>query len=86
MALLQPSYIVEYRVSSLFDAAMIAVDRLMAADLGILKAVGFLLCSERLDILAKRALIALKGLMFSKTLWTVCGARQYVARATANRL
>jgi hypothetical protein len=40
-----------------------AVRRLQAG----LKAVGFLLCSERLDVLAKRALIALKGLMFSKT-------------------
>src|SRR5262245_61394010 len=61
MALLQPSYIVEYRVGSLFDAAMIAVDRLMTADLCILKAVSFLLCSERRDILVKRALIALEG-------------------------
>jgi hypothetical protein len=52
-----------------------AVRRLQAG----LKAVGFLLCSERLDVLAKRALIALKGLMFSKnimdSMWRspICG-------------
>ena len=37
---------------------LIAVDRLMPADLGILEAVGFLLGREHLDILAQGALIA----------------------------
>src|SRR5450759_4122294 len=48
----KPSHIMDCGIGSGFDAAVIAVDRLMATDLGILKAVGLLLGSEDLDILA----------------------------------
>ena len=37
---------------------MIAINSFIAANLRILKSVGFLLCGEQLDILAQRALIA----------------------------
>ena len=60
MAFLQPSDVMDRRIGSGFDTAVIAVDRLMAADLGILKAVGFLLGREKLDILAQRALVTLE--------------------------
>jgi hypothetical protein len=40
------------RVGSGFDAAMIAIDRLMATDFGILEAVRLLLGGECLDVLA----------------------------------
>jgi len=46
------------RAGSDFDAAVIAVDRLMPADLCILEAIRFLLGREDLDILAQCALIA----------------------------
>ena len=58
VAFLQPGDIVDHRIGSGFDAAMIAVDRLMAADRRILEALGFLLGGEQLDVLAQRALIA----------------------------
>ena len=41
-----------------FDAAVIAIDRLVPADLGVLEVPGFLLGHEKLDILTQRALIA----------------------------
>jgi len=37
---------------------MVPVDRFMSADLCIREAVGFLLCREKLDVLAKSALVA----------------------------
>lgn len=58
VAFLQPSHIMDCRVGSGFNAAVVAVDRLMPADLCILEAVRFLLGRENLDILAKRALVA----------------------------
>ena len=58
VAFLQPSDIMDRGVGSGFDAAVIAVDRLIAADLCILEAVGFLLGGKHLDILAQGALIA----------------------------
>src|SRR5450830_801743 len=48
----------DHCVGSRFDAAVIAVDRLMAADRRILEAIGVLLGGKNLDILAQRALIA----------------------------
>jgi hypothetical protein len=45
-------------VGSGFDAAVVAIDGFMPADLGVLEAVGLLLVSEKLDILAKRGLVA----------------------------
>jgi len=54
VAFLQPCHIMEHGVDSGFDAAMIAVDRLILADLCILEAVGLLLGGENLDILALR--------------------------------
>src|SRR5262245_2615242 len=59
MALLQPSDIMDRRVGSGFDAAVIAIDGLMAADRGVLEAVRLLLGGEKLDVLAQRGLIAL---------------------------
>src|SRR6201987_5473500 len=48
----------ERRVGSGLDAPMVAVDRFVSADLCILEAVGLLLCGEKLDVLAKSALVA----------------------------
>ena len=61
MALLEPGDVVQCRIGPGFDAAVIAVDRLMAADVGVLETVGLLLGGEQLDILAQRALIAFEG-------------------------
>jgi len=58
VALLQPSDIVDHCISSGFDAAMIAIDGLMAANLCVLKTVGLLLRGEQLNILAQSTLIA----------------------------
>src|SRR5262249_34087949 len=58
MAFLQPSYIVDRRIGSGFDAAVIAIDGLMLGNLGVAKAIGLLLGSEQLDIFTQRALIA----------------------------
>jgi hypothetical protein len=57
MAFLQPGYIVDRRIGSGFDAAVIAVDGLIVGDLGVAKAIGLLLGSEQLDILTQRTLI-----------------------------
>jgi hypothetical protein len=51
----------ECRIGPGFDAAVIAIDRLMAADLGIFEAVGLLLGGKNLHILAKGALIAFES-------------------------
>ena len=56
MPFLKPLDVIYNGCGASFDTAVIAVDRLMAADLGILKAVGFLLGREKLDILAQRLL------------------------------
>ena len=58
VALLQPGDIVDHGIGSGFDAAVIAIDGLMAAHLGVLKAFGLLLGGEQFGILAQRALIA----------------------------
>src|ERR1035438_6824016 len=55
-----PLYIVDHRIGSGFDAAMIAVDRLVPADCRILETIGFLLLCEEFDIVAQRSLIALE--------------------------
>ena len=60
MAFLQPCNIVDHRVGSGLDAAVIAIDRFVPADRGILEFPGFLLSDENLDILAQGALIALQ--------------------------
>ena len=57
MAFLQP----DCGVGSRLDATMIAVDRFMPSDLGILKAVGFLLGDENLNILSKLAWLPLSA-------------------------
>src|SRR5215467_9895164 len=46
------------RIDSGLDAPMVAVDRFVSADLRILEAIGLLLCREKLDVLAKSALVA----------------------------
>jgi hypothetical protein len=51
---------VDHGIGSGFDAAMIGVDRLVPADLGILELVGFLLISEEFDVFEQRSLIALE--------------------------
>jgi hypothetical protein len=53
VAFLQPSNIVDCRVGSGFDAAVIAVDRLVSTDGCIFEAVAVLLGGENLDILAQ---------------------------------
>ena len=50
----------EDRDGSGFDAAVIAIDGLVAADCGVLEPIGLLLGGEQLNILAQRALIALE--------------------------
>jgi hypothetical protein len=50
----------ECRIGPGFDAAVITIERLMVADLGIFEAVGLLLGGENLHILAEGALIALQ--------------------------
>jgi hypothetical protein len=52
MVLLQPADIVDRRIGSGFNATVIAVDGLVAADLG--ETIGLLLGDEDLDILAQR--------------------------------
>jgi len=61
VAFLQPSHIVDHRIGSGLDAAMVAIDGLMSGDLGVLEAVCLLLGGEQLDILAQRALVAFEG-------------------------
>ena len=58
VAFLKPSYIMDRRVGSGFDATVIAVHRFMPADLGILEVPGFLFSNKNLDILTQCALIA----------------------------
>jgi hypothetical protein len=53
--LLQPADVADRGIGSRFDATVIAIDRLMRADLGILEAIG-LLGDQDLDIVAQRAL------------------------------
>ena len=45
----------------MIDTAVVAIDGLIAADMGILEAVGLLFGGKELDILAQRALIAFEG-------------------------
>ena len=61
MALLQPADIVDRRIGSHFNAAVIAVDGFVATDVSILETIGLLLGDEDLDILAQRALIAFEA-------------------------
>src|SRR5580692_11181812 len=44
-----------------FDPAVIAIDGLVAADLGILEIHGLLLVDEEFDVVFERALVALQG-------------------------
>jgi hypothetical protein len=48
MAFLQPLYIVDRRIGSRFDAAMIGVNRLVPADRRVLETIGFLLGRDTL--------------------------------------
>ncbi len=50
----------DHRVARRFYAAMIAVDRRMPADRGILEILGFLLGDENLDVVMQCSLIALE--------------------------
>jgi hypothetical protein len=60
MAFFQPLYLVDRRIGSRFDAAMIGVDRLVPADRRVLETIGFLLGGGHADILAQGSLIALE--------------------------
>ena len=60
MTFLEPSDIVDHGCRSGFDAAMIAINRLVPADRRIPEAVSFLFGREHLDILAQGSLIALE--------------------------
>ena len=53
MAFLKPGDIMDHGGGPCLDAAMIAIDRLVPADRGILEARGFLFGHEDLDILAR---------------------------------
>ncbi len=53
VAFLQPGDIVDDGIGSGLDAAVIAIDRLVPADPGVLETVGFLLGGEELDVLAQ---------------------------------
>jgi hypothetical protein len=61
MVILQPIYIVDDRIVSGLDAAVVGIDGLMLRDLGVLKAGCLLLGREHLDVLAQCALIAFEG-------------------------
>jgi hypothetical protein len=56
---LQPFDVVDDGDGSGFDAAMLAIGGVVAADGGVLEILGFLLGDEELDIIAQRALVAL---------------------------
>ena len=58
VALTQPFDVLDDGRGAGFDAAVIAVDGLGAADLGIGKPIGFLLCAEQVNIVAQAALVA----------------------------
>src|SRR5215468_7914419 len=58
VAFLKPGQVIDDSVGSCFDAAVIAIDGLMPADLCLGEPVGFLFRGKKLDILAQRALIA----------------------------
>ncbi len=58
MAFLEPGHVMDRGVGSGLDAAVVAVDGLMAADFCILEAIGLLFGGEQFDILAKSPLIA----------------------------
>ena len=60
MALLKPAQVVERRVGARLDAAVIAIDGLMPADLGVLEADRPLLGGEQFDVRAQRTLIILE--------------------------
>src|SRR5918995_1423814 len=60
MALAQPVSVVDDRCRAGFDAAVIAVDRLVPADRRGLEAVGLLLFDKHLNILAQGALVVLE--------------------------
>jgi hypothetical protein len=49
VAVLEPSDIMEWRVGPRFDAAVIAVNRLMAADVAILEAIDLLFGGKKLE-------------------------------------
>ena len=61
MAFLQPGYIVDDRIGSGLDAAVVSVDGFMLGNLGVLEAGCFLLGREQRDVLAQRALVAFEG-------------------------
>src|SRR5918994_2301295 len=60
MAVAKPVGVVDDRCRPGFDAAVIAVDRLVPADRRVLEAVGLLLFDKYLDILAQGALVVLE--------------------------
>src|SRR3972149_6806751 len=91
MTFLQPSHVVERGVSSGFDAAVVAVDRLMSGDFGVLETAGLLLGGENLDVLAQRALIAFErqdvvGLLVQDFLGDVAPRRPKPCGSALSRL
>jgi hypothetical protein len=61
MVVVQPIHIVDDRIGSGLDAAVVGVYGLMLGDLGVLEAVCLLLGREHFDVLAQCALIAFEG-------------------------
>src|SRR5215831_4679316 len=60
MACLEPCHVVDDRVTTRLDAAMIAVDGFMAADFGVLECACLLFGDEEFHVVAERSLIALE--------------------------
>ena len=60
MALLEPGDILDHRRCSRLDAAMVAIDASVLADLGVLEALGFLFLDEELDIFVQACLVGLE--------------------------
>jgi len=74
MAFLQPFDIMDRGVGSGFDTPVIAIDRFVPADRGILEIIGFLLGGKDFYVVVKGALIALErddviGLFVDDLLW-----------------
>ncbi len=61
MAFLEPGDIVDHGCRSGLDASVIAVDRLVPADGGVLEVPGFLLGDEHVDVVAQASLVAFEG-------------------------
>ena len=61
MTFLEPRDVVDDSCGSGLDAAVVAIDRPILADLGVGETAGLLLGGEEFDVLAQRALVAFQG-------------------------